>query len=322
MNKWIHWGMIVLLAFALFGCRSTAKTSAMPQEMQQTYGLESRKQGTNDWPAPTQVPQVAPRYQVADTGTSGVELTTIPENIERKIIYNVYMELIVQDTQTTLNQIRQLSEEMGGFVANANTWKDNEQLRGTLTVRIPADRLEEALSKFKALALDIEKEQMDSQDVTEEYVDLEARLTNLQRTEKELLELLETRSATGKTADILEVHREITAVRAQIEQIQGRMKYLNNLSALATVQITLTPDKLLQPVVVGGWRPQGTAREAIRALIRTLQFFADVVIVFVLYILPVLIILSIPVVGLILIVRAAWKRAKQRRQAQKAIVNQ
>jgi len=311
MKKWVLGSLIVLSAL-LIGCRASgvqdkqvrvllAPTMPVPKEYGQALVDSSAVAGSGGG-------------VVVDTDLSTAQTA------DRKIIYNVYLELIVQDTQATFDQIRQLSEEMGGFVSNANTWKENEQLRGTLTVRIPAEKLQDALSKFKALALDIESERMDSQDVTEEYVDLEARLINLQRTEKELLELLETRSATGKTADILEVHREITAVRAQIEQIQGRMKYLNNLSALATVQITLTPDKLLQPVVVGGWRPQGTAREAIRALIRTLQFFADVLIVFVLYILPVMIIIAIPVVILILIARAVWKRSRQRRQEKKAVV--
>ena len=148
-----------------------------------------------------------------------------------------------------------------------------------MTVRVPAEKLEDALAQFRALAVDVENQRVDSQDVTEEYVDLEARLTNMQRTERELQELLESRSETGKTSDILEVHRELTNIRAQIEQIQGRMQYLENLSAMATVQIQLTPDALMQPVVVGGWRPQGTARDAVRMLLRTLQFLADAAIV-------------------------------------------
>ncbi len=310
--------LIVLFIISLTGCGyQTAQSPAAQSPMEgpyQEYGLHA---------------PVAEESQVAkemrhNAGSSDdqdevvtVATTNIAANTDHKIIYNVYLHLIVSDTQETFAQLGQIARDMGGFVANSNTWKDGEQVRGTLTVRIPANNLDDALTRFRSLALDIESERVDSQDVTEEFVDLESRLTNLQRTEAELLELLESRSSTGKTSDILEVHRELTNIRAQIEQIQGRMKYLDNLSSLATVQITLTPDALMQPVVVGGWRPEGTARMAIRMLISTLQFFAQVVIFFVLYILPIAIVIAIPIVITILIIRAIWKRVKRRKQATK-----
>lgn len=309
-KKWIFWMMGLVLVTTLVGCGMAAPrdTSTLPHEAP---------------PVMVEREEVKSFTAGAAGPSGGEDGAGLPDaaSTDRKIIYNVALHLIVKDTAQTFDDIRRLTQEMGGFVADSNTWKDGEQLRGTLTVRVPVENLEKALSEFRALALDVESEQMDSQDVTEEYVDLEARLKNEQRTEAELLELLESRSDTGKTSDILEVHRELTTVRAQIEQIQGRMKYLDTLSALATIQVTLTPDALMQPVVVAGWRPQGTAREAARLLLRTLQFFADVSIVFVIYILPVLIILAIPVVIAVLIVRAIWKRVKQRRAqrlAQKA----
>ena len=132
--------------------------------------------------------------------------------------------------------------------------------------------------------------------------------------ERELQELLETRSERGKTADILEVYRELSQVRAQIESLQGRMTYLDNLSAMATVQISLTPDVLAQPVVVAGWKPQGTALRAIKMLVNALQGIADAAIMFVLLILPVLIVLAIPVVLLFLLIRFLVRRARRRRK--------
>lgn len=235
--------------------------------------------------------------------------------VDRMIIYNVYLDLIVQDTQGVFDEIGRLTQEMGGYVSGSNVWRDEGLDRASLTVRVPVGKLADALAQFRDLAVDVEGERTDSQDVTEEYVDLDARLVNEQRTEAELLELLESRSETGKTEDILQVHRELSQVRAQIEQIQGRMRYLGNLSDMATVQITLTPDALLEPIVVGGWQPQGTARNAIRMLLNTLQFFADAGIVIVLYVLPVLIVIAIPLVLLFLLARAIWRRMRRRKQA-------
>jgi hypothetical protein len=207
---------------------------------------------------------------------------------------------------------------MGGFIANSNVWRDEGHQRASVTVRVPAEKLDQALSQFRGLAVEVESESLDSQDVTEEYVDLQARLKNEQRTEAELLELLDSRSETGKTADILEVHRELGQVRSRIEQIQGRLNYLNNLSSMATVSITLTPDALQQPVVVAGWRPRGTALNAFRTLQRTLQFFGDFAIVFFVLILPVVLVVAIPLVILFFIVRAIWRRVRRRRTEQKA----
>jgi hypothetical protein len=238
--------------------------------------------------------------------------------VERKIIYNVALHLIVKDSDEAFAEIQGLVQELGGFVSESNIWRDGEYRRGSVTVRIPADELDDALDKLRALALDVESENIDSQDVTEEYVDLEARLVNERRTEEELQELLETRSEIGKTEDILEVHRELSVVRQEIERIQGRMRYLDNLSAMATVRIELTPDVLTQPIDVGGWKPQGTARDAIRLLLRTLQFFADAAIVFTLFILPVLLVIAIPIVILVLIIRALVRRSKRRKRAKAA----
>ena len=235
-------------------------------------------------------------------------------SVDRKIIYTVSLDLIVEDTEAAFKDVQRLAKEMGGFVAQSNMWHQDDHPRGSLTVRVPAERLDEALDKFRALAVDVEGERKDSQDVTEEYVDLEARLENERRTERELQELLETRSERGKTADILEVHRELSRVRSQIEQIQGRMTYLDNLSSMATVQISLTPDVLAQPVVVAGWKPQGTALLAIKMLVNALQGIADAAIMFFLLILPVLIVLAIPVVGLVFLVRFLVRRARRRRK--------
>jgi len=309
-KKWLVWSVLGILVLSLVGCgmRATQEAPGFYADPQEIVVEREKAMATEAG---------APAWDTDDGAALGNTSADIDIAVDRKIIYNVYLHLIVKDTATTFDQIRDIAEGIGGFVADSNTWKDGEQLRGTLTVRIPADSLQGALAQFRDLALDVESERMDSQDVTEEYVDLEARLVNLQRTETELLELLETRSATGKTSDILEVHRELTNIRAQIEQIQGRMKYLSNLSAMATVQITLTPDALMQPVVVAGWRPEGTAREAVRTLIRTLQFFADAIIVVVLLILPVVIVIAIPVVIAFFIIRAIWKLAKRRRQEKK-----
>ena len=302
-----RWLSLALVACLALGCATAATYSAPMEEPAAAGYAENAKMARDEAVA-----------------ASGAPLPDIDEGslaedaVERKIIYDVSLHLIVKDADETFADIQRLVQEMGGFVAGSNMWRSEGYRQGSVTVRVPAGDLDSALEQFRALALDVENERLDSQDVTEEYVDLEARLENERRTETELQELLETRSELGKTADILEVHRELSQVRAEIERIQGRMRYFDNLSAMATVEITLTPDELLQPIEVGGWRPEGTARQAIRMLLGTLQFFAKALIIFFLYILPVLVIIAIPIVALVLIIRALVRRAKRRKRAKAA----
>jgi hypothetical protein len=296
-----HWFVLLVIASLALGCSGRALVAPEePPALVETYGLDSAKQNV------TEEAERGERPAVGAGMPTGAE-------IERKIIYNVAMHLIVKDTDEAFAEIQRLAKEVGGFVSESNAWREDSFRRGTITIRVPVGELEDLLAQLRALALDVESENIDSQDVTEEYVDLEARLTNERRTEAELLELLASRSETGRTQDILDVHRELSNVRSQIERIEGRMRYLENLSDMATVRITVTPDALLQPIDVAGWRPQGTARDAVRMLLRTMQFFADAAIVFFLYILPTLVVIAIPVAGIILAVRAVWQRVRRRR---------
>jgi len=237
-------------------------------------------------------------------------LNTTTQN--RMIIYTVNIELIVQDAAEALEQIGDLSEEMGGYISGSSSWKDKDQLRARITLRVPADRLDQTLDQMRDLALDVESSNRDSSDVTEEFVNLDARLRNLETTEGELLELLKTRQeSTGDTEAILEVHRYLTEIRGQIEQIEGRMNYLSNLTAMATIHVTLTPDVLAQPLTVGGWQPEGTALQAIQSLINALQFLADALIWILLFLVPVLIVILLPLYIIFRAILRWWRRRRR-----------
>lgn len=229
-------------------------------------------------------------------------------NSERMIVWTAELSLVVKDADDSLADIKGIVGELGGYVADTRFWLDDEQLRGSVTVRVPTESLDEALTEFKALAVRVERESSSSEDVTEEYSDLDARLRNLEATEQELLELLTTvRERTGKAEDILAVHRELTSIRGQIEQLKGRMQYLEKTSSMAAITMELIPDALTRPIAVGGWQPAGTLGNALRSLLKTLQFVADAAIWVVFYALPVAAILLIPFVGVWLI----WRRKKK-----------
>lgn len=235
---------------------------------------------------------------------------------ERMIVRTANLRVVVSDTAQAQSAIVDAVNGMGGYVADASAWREGEQLRAQLTVRVPAERLDALLTAIKALAVRVQQENITGRDVTEEYADLRAQLVNLEATERELRELLtEVRQKTGKAEDVLAVYRELTQIRGEIERVQGRMQYLSTLSALATLTVDLIPDVLARPVVESGWRPLETLKNAGRTLVNILQGLVDALIWVVIVVIPVLIILALPVVALALLIRWLGKRVKRKKGA-------
>jgi hypothetical protein len=254
---------------------------------------------------PAVMPTPAPGVPMAaaDWGMEPVE--------ERMIIWTGDISLIVKDAEESLEKVEAIARDLGGYVVNSSSWYQEEQLRARLTIRVPAEEFDTAMAHLKNLAIRVESRNISTQDVTEEYTDLDSRLRNLEATETELLELLtEVRERTRKAEDVLAVHRELSNIRGQIEQVKGRMQYLEKMTAMATINIELIPDALARPIVVAGWRPSGTAANALRALVRTFQFIADAAIWLAIYVLPILVAIAIPLVILWLIWRR-WRRGRK-----------
>jgi hypothetical protein len=258
------------------------------------------------------VESVAVEREVAAEPVADLDMGSVEE---RMIIWTGDVSLIVKDAEESLSEVEALAKDLGGYVVNSSSWYQDDQLRARLTIRVPAGDFEAAMTSLKDLAIRVENRNVSTQDVTEEYTDLDARLRNLEATETELLELLtEVREKTSEAEDILAVHREITDIRSQIEQLKGRMQYLEKMTAMATINVELIPDVLAKPLVVAGWRPTGTAANAVRTLVRTLQFVVDAAIWLIIYVLPTLIVIAIPFA----ILWAIWRRWRRRRKERKA----
>jgi hypothetical protein len=305
---------LLVLSLLLSGCGAASEQSVAPG----AAGEVARDAPAAEEPAAPPPAPAEPEPMFADGVSVPLEdflAQEVQAQEARVIIYTGSIALVVKDTRESIQAITTLVDTEGGYVASSNVYEASDALQGTVTVRVPAERYQAVLEQLRNLALRVERENSSSQDVTEEFTDLQARKTNLEFTEAALQELLEERQRTGSTSDILEVYRELTNIRGQIEQIEGRLRYLANQSALSTLTIELIPDILYQPITVAGWQPQGVAREAFQALIVALQGLANLLIWVLILVLPLLLVFILPLMAIIWAGRRWWQRSKARKAA-------
>jgi hypothetical protein len=236
---------------------------------------------------------------------------------ERLVIENADLSIVVKDPKARMKEISDLAQKMGGFVVSSNIYQNTSSTgklvpQGSIVIRVPAEKLDEALAKIKEGAIDVPTENRSGQDVTSQYVDLQAQLTAKQAAEKKLLEIMD--KAT-RAEDVLAVYLQVQTVQTEIEQLKGQIKYLEESAAMSAISVQLIAEESTQPIVVGPWKPEGAAKEAIQDLIFFFQNFVDFLIRFILLTLPALILIAIPLFLVYLAVRAVYRRARRSRVA-------
>ncbi len=216
---------------------------------------------------------------------------------DRVVIRSANLSIVVPEPSASVQEIADLANELGGFVVSSNVFKtffseaNVSADRASITIRVPAERLDEALEAIKDGATEVQSENTSGQDVTQEFTDLQSRLRNLEAAEEQLLEIM---SSADETEDVLQVFENLRQVGEEIEVIKGRIQYLSESARLSAISVELIPDVAAQPLDIGGWRPEGTVKDAFTALIRALRTLGEAAIWSVICILPVSLILGVP----------------------------
>lgn len=248
-------------------------------------------------------------FEMADASASMGEAEPDPSlpdaaALQRKIIYTADVELVVEDFDPIPNRVEQLAKQFGGFVANSNVSGSPGYPRdGRWKLRIPVDRYEEFVAAVRELG-EVHQVSVDSQDVTEEFYDVEARIRNKKKQEERLLSLLDT--AAGELKDVLDIERELARVREEIERVEGRLRVLKDLTSLTTVNLRVREVK--------GYVPEESAtyatrmRRAFQASVSALSATAQAVSIALVALLPWLAVLLALAIILGLVWRVAWKR--------------
>jgi hypothetical protein len=224
--------------------------------------------------------------------------------IRRKIVYRATVDLVVEEFEPVSARIEGLVKQYDAYVARSNVGGTPGMPRtGEWTIRVPADHYDVLLAALRQLG-EVRRIRSDSQDVTEEFYDVEARIRNKKQEEARLLKLLET--AAGKLEEVLAVEREISRVRGEIEQSEGRLRVLGDLSTLATVELVVAEIKDYAPEETATYSMR--VRRSFQASLRALLITGEQVSIALVAISPWLAILLVPGLPLVL-----WRRARRRR---------
>jgi hypothetical protein len=191
-----------------------------------------------------------------------------PGQVTRRIIKTGDVSIEVTDLPATVDQISRLAEEAGGYVSGSRVYETGEGRRsGSVEVRVPADKFTVTFRSLREIGKAVSYSE-DASDVTEECIDLEARISNQKAEEKSLLALLQRK---GELSDILEIQREIFRVRGEIERLEGRLRYLKDQVSLSTISVTVQELGAVGLAERGPWRLAYHLRTAWVALARMVE---------------------------------------------------
>lgn len=192
-----------------------------------------------------------------------------------KIIKNATLTLLVDSVETSALEVARIRSTFGGQPGNASISDYSSYRKGEITIWIPSEKFDEALGAIKKLALQVQSEQVTVTDVSAQFVDMEARIKNLKVTEAQIVELMK---RSGKISEVLEVSRELSNTRQQIEQLQGQLNYLSRQVALSSVHIYMT-EEVSPGEVKNEWRPISVIKSATKDMLKSLTSFVDDLIV-------------------------------------------
>jgi hypothetical protein len=239
--------LAVIIGFLLVVALLLPASCAAPEESAEWDGKEGGVVVESP-PVPT-VPSAAPAPEiimpeeppVAPQEEAVVTVSEVGEITERMIVRTGRMWLVVDDVPIALERIGGLAEDFDGYVVSSKRWEEDERLAGTIAIRVPVEYFDDVMRALRGLAVEVTAEDTSSKDVTEEYVDLSAKLRNLEATEEQLLRLMEKAET---VEEMLGVQRELSRIRGEIEQTKGRMQYLERTSATSLIEVHLGQAKL------------------------------------------------------------------------------
>jgi len=287
---------VVVFALVLSACGGAATPASVAPDAPVSPAQDESAMKVGDGIA---APQSADAVAAAATAAPAFEISNqsgeniVVQNSNRKIIKNADVRLQVKDTSVAVDRSTQVVSDLGGYIVSSRIWYQDygthNLMYGTLTLGIPVDQFEQALTRLRGLSVKVLDETSTGQDVTDQYVDLQSQLTNLEATRARIQDFLKD----AKTVDeALRINQQLSDIEGQIEQIKGRMNFISDKSAFSTITINFEPVlPELEPAptpVPQAWQPGETFKAAKRTVTLAYQGFAEFMIWAVVVFLPLL----------------------------------
>ncbi len=242
----------------------------------------------------------------------------------RMVRKSASITITVADPAAAQKQIAELTEKMGGFVVSSSTGQDyyngDIQLpRAYITIRVPAEQLNEMLDFIESQTADPSRDVQDKTitgvDITSDYVDTNSRLTSLEKTLAKLYEILDTAQTAEET---MLVYDDISSTEQEVEVLKGQIQYMEESVALSSIDVMIRSVRPEPTASVKKWQPGETVKNAFESLLETGKDVIDGLIYFFIVGIPVLIIIAIPVLLIIWLVKKLVKAIRAKREAKKA----
>lgn len=305
---------LLLLAVSLFGLSSCYRSSEERTASQADVTSRVREPNEDLAVAKNQVTRSEASAQNVSL-TQADSANAASQAVTRKIIRNGNLTIEVSSPTETQSRIFSIAETRGGFVVTSEMSQQDTADKSkptqsvSLVVRVPALQFEQAMTEIRSGATRVLQDKRTGQDVTEEFIDLEARIKNQRALEGQFLEIMK---RANKVEEALDVQRQLAEVRTEIEKIEGRRRFLENQATLSTINVTLqTPTQIVNATgFMYGIRSAfsdgvDAAAEIILVLIRV-----------VVALLPILILIVLPAA---LIARFFVKRVRRGRRGQEEV---
>jgi len=238
--------------------------------------------------------------------TAGVVYQTVPDvdnasapgqaaYVDRMIIKNAEVSVLVEDSDIAIDRLTQVVSDVNGYIVSSRIWYqshiDGENYKyASITLGIPVDQFEVTMRRVRGLAVRVLDENASGEDVTDQFVDMESRLTNLEATQARIQSFLED----AKTVDeALRINQELAQIEAQIEEVKGRMNYLSDRSAFSTITVTISPElPEIEPTPLPTpkpWTPANTLKDATETLVDAYQGIVEFAIWLFVAVLPIIV---------------------------------
>ena len=243
--------MAAVLAGSVAACSSSEEAPAAapaPAPAPARAVQASEQQAQSPAPAPTPAPAAA---MEPAQGPAGFDLNRVQAALvqqQRVIIRTVDLELVVQNVARSVDEIAAVARQFGGWVVSSERTSKHDAI---VSVRVPAQALDEAVFGIRDVGVEVVSELSSSQDVTDDYVDTQSRLTSLRATEQALLSLFE---RAVEVEDALEVQNQLATVQADIEAMLGRIRYMEETAAFSLINVRIELPPTILPVDAGGDR--------------------------------------------------------------------